>query len=1301
MSIDNQSKKIIISDHLNVDQLEELFDEYVHPVSGSVELAAENMHPRRILGNYITYLVMDGNDTHSVMINKGKKPYSIQCDCHTYNHAGKCLHIAKVLVSAKAQCFQEENYKKIEELQRQEHNKRIEEENEKNKAQEAKKKDDLLKRLQQITGKSENKLSQHIEKKPGDPSKPYLISDAIDFNYYRMVSTIPELKSVSRRNKIIKRLFTSENGIDVSYQFHSDRKTISFRVNKKNDIEVKCTCGHTYENNICSHALDSLSYLSDNGNYYLFVPFCNQDKEKNLLLAEYGLSLNDPEASEFRFASDYSGRLSMSYIPPHFVSIGKLSKISSLITFEEKSKKFRVAKDTHDVGLLFQLSHTLQSNIPLRIEALKIEPAKKGEDKLSRIIINKEDNVPLLSVLDDEKYNVLMDFSYIRYKDHLGTGYYTSSYNIFSTQPYDASRRQYLKYFHSKLDEHWEALCSWGLVKTIQDNDNFSKSNAKDFRLSTQYVYADLKVSSNEKFIIVHVIFKDEEGRVIISDEENCEVYFGKIILSGGILYLNKRNDLIPFLETMPQGKLVFPIHIADKVVKNVLYPLSQKFGIEVPDIFKLKVRETTMLPAVHLKEFQDKFLQICPKYCYDDLTIDMNDAGDHYFTENGQSQLLIRNMADESGFVEYIKSMHPQFRNQNFQPYFLLSFDDVMKNQWFIQFSKQLMAEDIKMIGFNELKKFKYNNATPKWEMKISSGIDWFDIQVAASWGDQEISFRDIKKAIMNGQDFVVLGDGSFGMLPEEWLQKYSSLFKFAVDEKTGLKISKKHFNIVEMLFDQIDDQSIIDEIEEKKRKLLYIENVKTAPIPGNIKATLRPYQETGYQWMQVLDDISWGGCLADDMGLGKTLQTITFLSFIKQKYNNPTSLIICPTSLIYNWESELKKFAPDLKYHLFYGLGRTFSDEHFNDYDIVISSYGIVRNDIETLLNFDWEYVILDESQAIKNPDAISTKAVQLLKARNRFILSGTPLQNNTYDIYAQFNFLNPGLLGGREFFRHEFANPIDKDGDKDAGIMLRKLIKPFMLRRTKAEVAPDLPEKTEMILWCQMEKAQKVIYDEYKDYYRHALMQKIETEGMAKSGMYILEGLLRLRQICDDPRLIKDKEIKASKGIKILELAREIEENMGEHKMLIFSQFTEMLALIKQELDDKKLKYCYLDGSTSATARQEQVEIFQSTVDINVFLISLKAGGVGLNLTEADYVYIVDPWWNPAVEQQAIDRTHRIGQKNKIFAYKMICKDSVEEKIIQLQEKKLQISKEIVQEDTAFFKSLTREDINFLFS
>ncbi|MBK8625111.1 MAG: hypothetical protein IPN86_06000 [Saprospiraceae bacterium] len=1298
MSNISETNKVVISDHFDLEQVEELFENHVNPFEKSIK-TTDYLAPRRLLGHYLTYIIIDNNETLSVIVKKVKSELSVQCTCQTFLKQGKCKHIAIVLSSMQKQIkdeIEEKNLKLISLEQQKILN--LEAQNKRTK---------LLEELQQSIKKTEEKKvkTSNVSKNPIEKAlneHPFIIKNAKDFSFYRLCTIIPALRTVTRRGKEFTKIPIPKYGINVLHQHKQISHSITFKVNADDDIEVKCSCHETYQNHACLHVADSVLYLLDTGNFSMFVPYTNQTNEKNRLLDEFGLTIDDHEAEEFLFTTDYAGRLTLSYIPPHYVSFGKISGLSKVLKQDKSIKKTtKYKEESYQIGIYFQLSNKNLTNNPLRIEAYKIEKSKKGDDKFTRILIGKEENTSIISVLDDGKFNVLMDFSYLTFKEFLGSGYYTQSYSIFTSQHYDTTRKQYLKYFISKLEEHWYELSSWENIKLLPDGENFAKSNLKNLNLVKEYVYPEIGVAINEKFISVSVAFADSDGQILIHESENMDIYLGKLIYHKDHLYLNKREDLANFLASMPKGILNFPAKFADKVMKDVLQPLNRLYGVIIPESLSIKVKEVPLIPAVHLREFQDKFLMIAPKFHYDSKVIDMLDVTDHYFKEDDMEQLLLRNTEHEDAFVDYIKSMHPQFKLQNYQPYFLLPFEDVMKNQWFITLSKELMNQDIKMVGFNDLKKFKYNNATPKWEMSVSSGIDWFDIKVTASWGDQEMGFKDIRKAITNGQSFVVLGDGSFGMLPEEWIQKYSGLFKFGIEGNDGLKVSKKQFNIVEMLFDQIVDEDVLAEIEEKKQKLLHVENVITMPIPSNIKATLRPYQETGYQWMQVLDEISWGGCLADDMGLGKTLQAITFLCYIKQKYNNPTSLIICPTSLIYNWESELNKFAPELKYHIFYGLGRSFSQDHFDDFDIIISSYGIVRNDIETLVKFDWEYIILDESQAIKNPDAISTKAVQLLNARNKFILSGTPLQNNTYDIYAQFNFLNPGLLGGREFFKQEFANPIDKNGDKDASMMLRRLIKPFMLRRTKSEVAPDLPEKTETILWCQMEKAQKALYDEYKDFYRHSLMQKIETDGVAKAGVYILEGLLRLRQICDDPRLIKDKDIKPFKGVKIKELVREIQENMGDHKMLVFSQFTEMLALIKEEMDESNIKYCYLDGGTPALQRKEQVDIFQNQGGINVFLISLKAGGVGLNLTEADYVYIVDPWWNPAVEQQAIDRTHRIGQKNKIFAYKMICKDTVEEKIIQLQEKKMSVSKEIVQEDTAFFKSLSKEDIGFLFS
>jgi non-specific serine/threonine protein kinase len=313
----------------------------------------------------------------------------------------------------------------------------------------------------------------------------------------------------------------------------------------------------------------------------------------------------------------------------------------------------------------------------------------------------------------------------------------------------------------------------------------------------------------------------------------------------------------------------------------------------------------------------------------------------------------------------------------------------------------------------------------------------------------------------------------------------------------------------------------------------------------------------------------------------------------------------------------------------------------------------------------------------------------------------MSGTPLQNNTFDIYAQMNFLNPGLLGSTDFFRNEFATPIDKFGEEEQKIHLRKLLYPFILRRTKEQVAKDLPEKTETILYCEMETEQRRVYDAFRNEFRDKVLGTIDAVGMGRSQLTILQGLMKLRQICDSPAILNEPDPYPNNSIKLEELSREITENMGDHKALVFSQFLGMLALIRAKLEHLGVKYEYFDGSTSVQDRQKAIENFQNNPECRVFLISLKAGGVGLNLTAADYVYIVDPWWNPAVEQQAIDRTHRIGQTRNIFAYRMICKDTVEDKIIKLQEKKRLLAKELISDDAGFVKKLSRDDIEYLFS
>jgi non-specific serine/threonine protein kinase len=373
----------------------------------------------------------------------------------------------------------------------------------------------------------------------------------------------------------------------------------------------------------------------------------------------------------------------------------------------------------------------------------------------------------------------------------------------------------------------------------------------------------------------------------------------------------------------------------------------------------------------------------------------------------------------------------------------------------------------------------------------------------------------------------------------------------------------------------------------------------------------------------------------------------------------------------------------------------------EEIRKHNIIITTYGTLRSDIKVFVQLPLDYAVLDESQAIKNPASKVTKAASLLNAKNRLCMSGTPLQNNTFDVFAQMNFLNPGMLGTMEFFRQEFAIPIDKFGEKEQKDHLRKILYPFILRRTKEQVAKDLPDKTETVLFCEMGDEQRRIYDAYRNEFRNKILGTIEEQGIQKSQLTILQGLMKLRQICDSPAILNEPDPFENHSIKLDEIGREIDENIGNHKALIFSQFLGMLALIKQKLTELNIKFEYFDGSTSAPDREKAIQSFQKDDEVRVFLISLKAGGVGLNLTAADYVYIVDPWWNPAVEQQAIDRTHRIGQTKNIFAYRMICKDTIEDKIVQLQERKRTLAKELITDDDGFVKTLTKEDVEYLFS
>jgi len=778
---------------------------------------------------------------------------------------------------------------------------------------------------------------------------------------------------------------------------------------------------------------------------------------------------------------------------------------------------------------------------------------------------------------------------------------------------------------------------------------------------------------------------------------------------SGNEFFVLKREDR-EVLERYHAGELEAREEGMPRFMATVVRPLADRYPVNIDAVIRTSMIDEQPQGRVYVSELNENFLMIRPKWRYADEELEEEDVEETRVEREDQVLVIARKRLEEARLSEALKGLHPKFAGQS-NGYYYLNFKEALEKSWFLKFYQLMQEMDVPVLGMNQLRKFKYNTNVPTFEILAGKGIDWFDLHIRVSYGELVVPLADLRKAILGKQEFILLSDGSLGMLPKEWLEKYSLLLRMGQVREGVMRLPALHWTILAEAGGSADE-AIRLELEEKKRRWGALDTGKEWALPSAVQAKLRDYQLAGFQWMCLLDEMGWGGCLADDMGLGKTLQTLSFLQHVVERYPSETHLVVCPTSLLYNWEGELKKFVPGLDYYMHYGADRELDEERFKRAHVIITSYGMVRNDIEHFSRWRFGYVILDESQAIKNPASQVRKAIQQLQARNRLALSGTPVQNNTFDLYAQMDFLNPEMLGSAEFFRGEFAGPIDRNGDKEAALRLRKLIYPFILRRTKEQVARDLPDKTEMILWCQMGDEQRKIYDSHKDHYRESLLERIAEDGMGKSSIYILEGLTKLRQICDSPALLSgaggpDRPADGptlgwpNVSVKLEELVREVIENTGDHKCLVFSQFTSMLGLIREALDAAGIGYLYLDGSVAAEDRRESVARFQEEGSERVFLISLKAGGVGLTLTAADYVYLVDPWWNPAAEQQAIDRSHRIGQVKKVFAYRMICKDTVEEKILQLQEKKRSLAADLVADEAGFVKQLTSEDVAYLFS
>ncbi len=1082
---------------------------------------------------------------------------------------------------------------------------------------------------------------------------------------------------------------------------------------KQNDeryFDTSCSCEEK-EHPLCVHkATLFIQVLRTEGAQY-FQTMRDWDEQKNKLLRLYGYSLSDDLTGKFAFSYE-NGKPFLRVLDPTIkkVNVPQPEKVMSEPVAAGTTIALPIVKETQReerrLGIVIDSS-------PAHFPYVDIFLVAGSTDDEEKRFIDGIERPDLLQFIDPLKYRegdrelipIVRKFTQaeiVKYlKKNLPFGDLIDGYeDVLKEQLSEDTKEQLWEFLLPKYHKLLQRYAPYRLCFLNSGPGQLSSAKLQTIEFMDKPAHPQLSVTRDGKDYTVSLAWETEEG---ILPHDEVKMLNDALLLYEYRLYaIGSMAEMQVAAQLLPDGNMSVPAAEWPAFLEGTLMKWSKILQVQFADELVQHSNKVKPTYRLYLKE-RDQMLVMEPAFAYNGAEVKWGYFGDVILPQDGVVKVVKRNEDAEKEFTALLRNLHSDMQHNLQHHFFYMPGASVLNNNWFFRFTDVMKEWNVEMFGFEGLKNLRINTNRPETKVHVSSGIDWFDATVEIAFGDQVITLSDIKRAISQKQTFVKLGDGSIGLLPEDWFKKYGLLVKMGESKSGKLRLKKVHFSVLDELLAEIDEDALLLELEEKKKRLSDIisSDFSTIKPPRQLKATLRPYQIAGFQWLVFLKEAGWGGILADDMGLGKTVQALAYFLHYLGEHPGAKFMVVCPTTLVYNWENEIKKFTPGLTYFIHHGPKRNVSPKAFEAYDIVITTYGTMRSDIKMLKDVDFDLVVLDESQSIKNPQSQVAKASLLLNAKHRLALSGTPVQNNTFDLYAQMNFLNPGMLGSREFFMNEFATPIDKFQEDEVKQQLRKLTYPFLLRRTKEQVAKDLPEKTETILYCEMGDEQRKIYEAYRNIYRSKILGMIDEQGIERSQMHILQGLTKLRQICDSPAILNEEQQMPNHSIKMDELTRELTENVGNHKALVFSQFLGMLALIRRDLEKHKIPYVYFDGSTSATDREKAIQEFQKNDECRVFLISLKAGGIGLNLTAADYVYIVDPWWNPAVEQQAIDRTHRIGQTKNIFAYRLICKETIEEKMLQLQERKRALANELVSDDNAILKRLTREDIEFLFS
>ena len=774
--------------------------------------------------------------------------------------------------------------------------------------------------------------------------------------------------------------------------------------------------------------------------------------------------------------------------------------------------------------------------------------------------------------------------------------------------------------------------------------------DSKTFRYQLQCYYEGQSFSLSELKPVV--VLTSSPVTLLLG----MELYFFPHIESARILAFTKKRSI-----SVDASQI-------EKYIDNIVIPIARYHEIETHGLNIME--EKCVCEAILSFEdvtYNGQALQLGFRYrdqiFTPDSAIEMKKIV--YRKTSGEICFFRRNMIMEEQAVQLLTDAGLQQLNNT---YFSLSPKTPEKTlvEW-INNHRELLQQSFHLI--NNAENARYSLDEIHIEQSCDNEVDWFELHITVVIGNLRIPFSRFRKHILEEKREYLLPDGRMILLPEEWFSKYANLLEMGIQTEKGIRLKHTFIGAVQTALG-----------ENGIKKIPAKQQIRKVAVPKTLKATLRPYQQKGFSWMVHLYKRGFGGCLADDMGLGKTLQTLTLLQYIYKPSapKQPATLIVVPTSLLHNWRREAKRFTAlsMTEYNNTVAIDKKRPEKFFGRFHLIFTTYGMMKNNIDILRSYRFKYVVLDESQNIKNSDSLNFRSAIQLQSNHRLVLTGTPIENSLKDLWAQFHFIQPDLLGAESAFQKQFIIPI-RQGNARVETQLQQLIAPFILRRSKKEVAPELPELTEETIYCDMTGEQNTCYEQEKNSLRNILLQHTQSTDRLHS-FSVLNGILRLRQLSCHPQLIfPDYTGTSGKATQIIETFDTLQSE--GHKVLIFSSFVKHLELLAEAFQERGWKYALLTGSTSN--RSSEIAHFTDQKDVQAFLISLKAGGVGLNLTQADYVFIIDPWWNPAAESQAIARAHRIGQDKQVIAYRFITQNSIEEKILHLQDEKRRLAETFV--------------------